>query len=333
MPAASTTMPAGHFALARGRAYSLFGRLFQHGLTPEVSAPVQAIPELAAAVPGLNAAGGADFDSLAADHYALFGLNVFPYESIFLDVESNLGGPVAGEVMAFYQQAGFQVFQSGENPDHIRLELGLLAFLSSAEAEAWGDGLEAVALRLRELQRRFLDVHLLPWLPGLTQAIRQQGAAFYTALADLTLELAGEHRAGLAGGASAASPGFELPPAPDVLANEKTGLKEIASFLLSPAYSGMYLSREDISRLASRLGVPRGFGSREQMLTNLLRTAADYEGLPPLVEGLYSLAEDWTGFYKALSGDLRSLAPFAAPWLERLHGTRALLTTLSAQVK
>jgi putative dimethyl sulfoxide reductase chaperone len=332
MSAASPALPAGPLALARGRAYSLFGRLFQHGLNPETTAPVMAIPELAAEIPDLDRAHQPDFDRLAADHYALFGLNVFPHESIFLDIESTLGGPVTGEVMGFYQQAGFDFIQSGDNPDHVGLELGLLAFLSSAEADAWEDGQALVALRLRELQRRFLDGHLLRWLPGLNLAIRQQGEPFYSALAGLTLELAGEHRSGLAGGSVPDQPGFQLPPVLDVLSDEKTGLKEIARYLLTPAYSGLYLSREDISRLASGLGIPRGFGSREQMLTNLLRTAADYEQLPRLVENLGILLESWIEFYAGLCGDERPLDPFAAPWLERLNHTQALLATVSSQI-
>ena len=147
------------------------------------------------------------------------------------------------------------------------------------------------------------------------------------------LELASEHRSALAEDLMSAQSGFQLPTVPDVLADEKTGLKEIARYLLTPTYSGFYLSRDDLSRLASGLGIPRGFGSREQMLTNLLRAAADYEQLALLAERLGSFLDSWIGFYAELSGDERPLTPFAAPWLERLRLTQALLARVVARIK
>jgi TorA maturation chaperone TorD len=303
-----------------------------YGLKPEFSASVQAIPELSVLAPGLGSASPVEFDRLAADHYTLFGLNVFPHESIFLDGEGDLGGAVSSSVLAFYQQAGYDVLLAGENPDHIGLELRLLAHLAAAESEAWEDGLPTVVQRLSDLQRRFLDEHLLRWLPGLVQAIRQQDEGFFSALADLSLELASEHIGSQEREPASAHPDFELPRFPDLLVHEKTSLKDFAHFLLTPACSGFYLSREDISRLASSLKIPRGFGSREQMLANLLRAAADYESLPPLVEGITTLLGDWIGFYEAMAEDQPVLAFFAAPWLQRLHATQAQLARYSSQI-
>jgi putative dimethyl sulfoxide reductase chaperone len=330
MTADPQVLTASQLATARSRAYRSLGLLFQHGLTEESIPAVRMVPELADQAPGVLTEH-ADFESLAANHYSLFGLNVFAHESIFLDQESNLGGPVAGEVAEFFHRAGFDFLLENDNPDHLARELALLAFLSSAEALAWEKEQGPAALRLRDSQRRFLANHLLRWLPGLSQAIRQQGEPFYTALAELTFELAREHFETSAEDMLSQPVDFHLPPSPDLLENEKTGLKDISRYLLTPAYSGMYLSRDDLSRLASGLGIPRGFGSRQQMLVNLLHAAADYEQLPTLIERLLSLLEIWIDFYTGWSGDGDSLKPFAAPWLERLGHTQTLLTRISAQ--
>ena len=118
------------------------------GLTA-VSLPyLQTIPDVAAVLP-------ADFDEdqAAADHYQLFGFNVFPYQSIFLDPAGLLGGSITDEVVRSYSQAGLSVGPAGnqatdESPDHLGYELRLMAFLCAAEADAWRDGLPAEAGRM-----------------------------------------------------------------------------------------------------------------------------------------------------------------------------------------
>jgi TorA maturation chaperone TorD len=322
-------------AQARSNAYSLFGRLFLDGLTSDLRPYIQAVPDLAAVAPRSSdaaAGSGPDGDRAAAEHYSLLGFNVFPFQSIFLDPQALLGGSVTDSVLAFYREAGFQGTPFAENADHLGVELALLAFLSGAEADAWRDGLPKTALRMRHLQRRFLDEHLMRWLTPLVRAIRQQAQPFYSALAGLTLELALAHRSALGPGETHEPASF-LPPLPDLLDDDKTGLKEIAGYLLTPAYSGLYLSRDDVARLARRHGLPRGFGTRRQTLVNLLHAAADYAALDPLLADLRGLVDDWRAFYATFLDGTPALAAIAGTWIERISVTQELLEDLTSAVQ
>ncbi len=343
-------------AQARSHAYLLFSRFFREGMTEELA-------PYARALPGLEAVKYPGPDEAAAGHYRLFGYNVFPYESAFLQPEFHLGGEVAGRVAVFYQEVGYVAPGWNEPPDHVSRELGALAFLSGAEADAWEDGLWAEAGRMTALACRFLDGHVLHWLPGLELAIRQQDGAlegeadFFSVLAGLAVELAFEHRRALGNGrGSDAEEEFPLAwsgtlASPDLsrgqpgglqetgalsLDDPRTGLKEIAAYLLAPARSGLYLSRDDISRLARDRGLPRGFGGRRQMLVNLLRTAADYGELGAVVGALSHLAGVWQAAYAArleVTPGIPGLAPIAARWQVRLAETQALLDRLEGAVR
>lgn len=322
---ASPTPPlsASQTALARSRTYTLFGRLYLEGLTSGLMTYVQAIPKLVETLPEFF-----DADEAAADHQHLFGFNVFPYQSIFLDPSGLLGGDIPEGVLLCYQEAGFDVQTGSESADHIGHELHLLAFLSGQEAKTRQDGRSEILQRTIELQHDFLDRHLLPWLPALVQALSRQKHPFYSALAGLTLDLVAEHRA-----SRKLSPAvdFQLARPPKLLEDEKTGLKEIVGYLLRPVYSGIYLSRDDIGRLARQRSLPRGFGDRQQMFLNLLRSAANYGGLAAILEQLQSLAESWAETYAEMAFD-PALAPFASQWHSRAAGTTNILDEMGSHL-
>jgi putative dimethyl sulfoxide reductase chaperone len=288
---------------------------------------VAALPPLAAALPPAY-----DADEAAADYQALFGLNIFPYEAIFRDDARLLGGAVTAAVAAFYRQSGYAPDMAASSPDHFGTELGLLAFLCGAEADALRDGQAAAAARAQRLQRAFLADHLLAWLPPLALAIAAQESAacsacpFYTALARLAVELASEHAASL--GELSAS--WSLPEPPPLLENEKTGLKQIAAYLLAPPQSGVYLSRDAIGRLARAVQLPHGFGGREQMLRNLLQAAAHYGELGALLAELQQVAAGWQAGYRALAD--AALAPYAAAWEAQAARTGRLLAEMGTRV-
>ncbi|MGD2049156.1 MAG: molecular chaperone TorD family protein, partial [Chloroflexota bacterium] len=276
----------------------------------------QAIPKLVEALPE-----SFDEDEAAADHQHLFGFNLFPYQSIFLGSSGLLGGDIAEGALQCYQKAGFDVQASSESADHIGYELHFLAYLSSQEAKARQDGRSEILQRTTGWQRDFLDGQLLPWLPPFVQALGRQEYPFYAALADLTLNLVTEHRASLEPDPAA---DFQLARPPELLEDEKTGLKEIVGYLLLPVYSGIYLSRDDIGRLARGHSLPRGFGDRRQMSLNLLRSAANYGGLSPILGELQDLARSWSAAYAEMALE-PSLSPFASQWYSRASSTAYIL--------
>jgi TorA maturation chaperone TorD len=321
-------LAGGQLALARSRAYGLLSQLYLAGVTAQNLAQVQAASELASQL-----ASPFDADEAAADHHTLFSFNVHPYQSYFLDPAGLLGGPVTESVAQTYHSLGFEADLSGQSADHIGLELGFLAFLCVAEAEALADERPQMADQLTSRQLAFMLDHLLPWIGPLTLAISQQGQRFYSALATVTLDLVQEHAAEVSTRLKRPLAGeTSLPQAPAILEDEATGLKEIAEFLLTPAYSGIYLSRDDIGRLARRHAVPRGFGDRRQLLHNLLRSAANYEALGDVIDNLEELTGRWLAGYDGMIAQ-GEIGVFVAGWRARAGSTAAMLQRMRGRIE
>jgi TorA maturation chaperone TorD len=320
------TASAAQQALARSRAYDLFGHLVREGLTPDMLLAVRSIPELADVVPN-----PCDADTAAADHYDLFGLNVYPCASFFLDASGRLGGPVTDLVRHQLQRVGLA--SDAESADHLGHELAYLALLAGAEADAHADDVDTEVQRMQHLQRQFLDGHLLWWLPPFVRAVRQHGHPFYATLADLTWALVVDHRAKLGGEAAGT-----LTPEPDdspvdLLGDEATGLKDIARFLMTPVWSGLVLSRDDIARLGRSAQLPRGFGDRTQMLTTLLRSAAEYDGLGAVLTRLIQQVDDWRAHYQSVDAEgAWTLDAVTAFWQTRLDTTEAVINRMRTAV-
>jgi TorA maturation chaperone TorD len=315
-------MDAHEQALARSRAYALLARLFRDGLTADLLPAVAAVPALTDALPRAF-----DADEAAADHYQLLHLDVPPCAGLFLDAPPVLGGPAARAAQHHYRQAGLAPETGPESPDHLGRELAFLAFLTGAEADALEDGLPAEAARLQPLQRRFLGSHLLWWLPAVEQALAQ-GPPFYQRLARLTRDLALDHLAALGHAPESRPPEPAPPDLPPLLDQPGTGLHEIAAYLTTPAWSGLYLGRTDAARLGRGLDLPRGFGGRTRMLTNLLHAAVTYDRLGPLLDDLLACVETWAAAYHALAAEAPALPAIARHWLDRLARTKALLLRL-----
>lgn len=308
-------------AQARSHAYRLFGRLFQEGITAELHPYVLALPELAAAAPHPF-----DANKAAAAHHALFHFNLFPYESIFLGSNGLVGGEITQKVTLHYARAGFAAGSNDASPDHISVELAYFAFLTGVEADAAASEDGITAVHYQHLQKQFLPAHLLRWLPPLVQAISAQSFPFFHTLAKLTLDVVADHWLALG---QEQTVEWRLPDLPDLLNDKKTGLKQIAHFLATPGYSGIYLNRDDVGRLARQQQIPHGFGGRTQMLSNWLKTAVTYDQFPATLDILRQLISRWDAGYQALAADQPALAPFITPWRQRCRHARHLLTKMN----
>lgn len=313
------TLTTTETARARHHTYTLLSRLYLEGLVADLLPYVQALPALAEQLaPDLDLADAAA--EAAATHYRLFGLNVFPYESVFLDPAGLLGGTLSNQVARRYEADGYRPGPDVA-PDHIGHELGLLAHLCAAEADALEDGQRQLAQHLQQRQQTFLTQHLTRWLPPFLVALGRQENRFYRALARLTWEVAGDHL-------QEEPATWSLPPRPDLLADEKTGLRQIASTLLAPPLSGFFLDRDQVSRLARDQSLPRGFGDRQQMLLNLLRSAAQYEQFPALLATLQTVITGWQEAYAGQARAVPTLATAVAVWRDRLEATGRMLDRL-----
>ena len=230
-------------AIARGRAYALLGDLFRHG--PRRLDHLRTVDAL---LPHLPPA--CDDESLAA-HFGIFGQEVPPYEGVFLHERALLGGPRTGAVRQAMADGGFTPDESDAEPDHVGSELAFMAHLCGAEADALRDGLDTTVARLQSMQRAFLRLHLLRWLPALVVAIETVDAGLYAAAARLALDLGVDHLGG---------PPLDEPLAsvPDILSREKTGMRQIGDFLTVPLNAGVMLTPTAIRDIGRQADVPAG---------------------------------------------------------------------------
>ncbi len=312
-----------HLTLNRHQTYSLLSRLFTQGLTVCDLETVQQIDSLARHLP-------APFDpeEAAADHQHIFGFNVFPYESVFLDPSGQLGGVVTNTTIRDYKQAGFEINTAAGSADHIGQQLEYLAFLSKAEAKAREENNQKQLELSRERQSTFLDTHILCWLPPLVLGIKNQNNPFFSSLADFTVAAVVNHRMSQDGPAVSA---FSLPQPPNLADHDGTGLKEIVAYLLTPAFSGIYLSRDDIGRLAKDQSVPRGFGERRQMMMSLIRSVAAYGDTGQVFSSLQQLAENWEEDYREMGASSEPM-PAAAAWMKRAAETAGLIALMLSRL-
>ena len=317
-------------ASARHHTYLLLSRLYFDGLTGDLLPYIAKIPELAAAAPRPFHP-----DEAAATHFQIFAHDVFPFESIFRDPSGLLGGTYADQVKVTFNHAGIHNITA--DYDHFGHELAFLAALCSTESGASSAQENEEADQVEQLQRTFLQDHLLCWLSPFVTALSFSNQPFFAALGRLTQSLVYDHLLSFSRAGSAESIGkadeSNLPDLPVVLQDNQTSLKQIAVFLITPPHSGLYFGRSTITGLARERQLPRGFGNRQQMLSNLFHTAAQYDLVPDLLQDLTAQANSWRHRYEKQMVVFPEMSPWIRPWLQRVISTVGVLSemkTLSA---
>ena len=138
------------------------------------------------------AAGNPVASDLEAEHTSLFVLpsGVVPHESFYLDEKKRMGGRVTAGVQQCYENAFANLTEDClELPDHIGVELEFMAFLCDLEEQFWDTSDLTGVEKCRELQRSFLDEHLLLWhLPLCEKILGEASLDLFRALAQLTIE-------------------------------------------------------------------------------------------------------------------------------------------------
>lgn len=287
--------------------YRLLARLYLAEVDEETRQRLAASPDLAKLAPSPQALSG-----LRREYTHLFLVNVYPYESVFLDPSGLLNTDQTVGVAEAYARAGFDsphLLRVGA-VDHLGLELEFLAHLLETAGPA----------------RPFLEEHLLHWAPGFCLAVeRAARSPTYRRLARATREALLGHYGKLGGGQIRRLPRHETPSL------DQADLRGAVGFLIAPAHSGLFLSREDLRRLGQRLEVPLGIGERSRMLEQLLRAAGEFGLLRPLFEALIEEAGSWAEGYRRWSRDHPAWEPFAQAWLARLEATRVGLERLTEE--
>jgi TorA maturation chaperone TorD len=305
---------------------------------------LQALPELAETLPQT---GVDELTDLSAEYQRLFGFNLPPYESVFIDPSAMLMAPATERVQQLYRQVGWTPPPETRTggPDHLGLELLALAdWLEQGQSE---------------LATRLQTGHLALWAPVFILTLRRLDPhPFYTRLAELTLDLmlATLPARPLPPDADP-FPDLPLPPKfrgteenwppaefdpeegePDQLVplslrddsqESIPGLRSVLNRLLAPRQAGLYLTRQDIARLGHRLDLPGAMGDRYRMLETLFRSARQYELLPSLVGQLSGLIEQTEADYAALADEYPAWGVYAGAWQNRLRASQTVLTDLA----
>ena len=126
----------------------------------------------------------------------------------------------------------------------------------------------------------------------------------------------GENVAGLAGG-------------PD----EGPRLRHVIRRLLTPARAGLFLGRDDLTRLGTTLGFPLPALDRRIMLEHLFVAAGPAGLVPDLLELLGAEAESWIATYRDWEADYPRTARIWADWRARAQSLRAELRALRVQAE
>lgn len=305
-------------------AFRILGQLWLEEVRADDVELVEALPDLATSLSELNDAVLTD---LAVEYQNLFGFNVPPYESVFVDPSSMLMAPATGQVQALYRRAGWRP-PSGVRTgavDHIGLELLALADWYASERD--------------ELARELHTRHLALWVPVFVDTLqRLTPHPFYATLADLTCTLLlttlplhplpGE-----------SNPFPELPPPPVYIADgmpapapseeEETSLNDIVRTLLTPRNAGLYIARQDIAEIGRALDLPGVVGERHRMMKTLFRLAGQYDQLSALHGEFVRLFESTRRSYENWAAEYSTWAVYGRAWKRRLHDAQTEVAALA----
>jgi TorA maturation chaperone TorD len=101
-----------------------------------------------------------------------------PYETLHRRPGAAGEAETLVSLQAFYREAGAELSPaSRERVDHLGVQLDFMRFLCGEESRLWQVHDVGEACRYRQIQRRLVDEHLMPWVPGYCQRIRAEARA------------------------------------------------------------------------------------------------------------------------------------------------------------
>jgi len=134
-------------------------------------------------------------ENLAIEYTRLFvgpGKHIPPYESVHHKKEGvqsgQLWGELTGEVKNIIEFSGLEYKSEYTGmPDHISVELEFMQHVVQREAQAWQADDDETALRCLKNEKKFVDEHLLGWIPDFCQKVSAEAEMpFYREMAGLT---------------------------------------------------------------------------------------------------------------------------------------------------
>ncbi len=130
---------------------------------------------------------------LAVEFTALFlgpGEHISPHESVHVPQGGNLWGAETVTVRKFVNALGFEYADGFTGmPDHISVELELMAELARRESVAWKQGDTEGAANSLAYQCQFMAEHLAKWVPIFCSKVTNVASlSFYRDMAQLTMD-------------------------------------------------------------------------------------------------------------------------------------------------
>jgi hypothetical protein len=236
---------------------------------------------------------------------AAFVVQLVPHASIYLGAEGMLGGESADLVAGFWRALRMPV---PSDADHVAALLGLYAALADAECD------QPVGPRRtmhRQARTALFHEHLASWLPAYAWAMASSGPAPYAAWGRLLYDA-------LRAEVALLGPPDRMPAHLREVAPVTTGsLDELLVGLLTPARSGVIITRTDLATVARGTGLGLRLGDRRRVLRSLIEQDA-----AAALAALTELARAWLARHLA---DEPAFGPATRHWAARAAATADLL--------
>ncbi len=194
-----------HDAAAKHRSniYGLLATIYGQEITSDLLGQIKAPQFLGAlsvleieGIDGLMQKPEAELlEDLAVEYTRLFlgpGKHISPHESVHHQREDGQWGKLWGkstvEVKKFIEATGLSYTDDYKGlPDHISVEFEFMQQLILAEEQAWMDEDRDKAVACRQVEKKFIEEHLINWIPNFCEKVVQEAELpFYKAVATLT---------------------------------------------------------------------------------------------------------------------------------------------------
>ncbi len=134
-------------------------------------------------------------EELLVDYSALFvgpfELKAPPYASVYFGADKRLMGDSTLSIIDFYKRSGLAISEDfGDVPDHIKVILEFIYYLTYKQAEALKNKDYKQAMGLLDKQKEFLNTYLTPWIEPFCQKIRDNAETeYYSSIAACLLKV------------------------------------------------------------------------------------------------------------------------------------------------
>lgn len=188
-------------ATARSQVYGLLAAIFRAEPTEVFVEEIKG-PRFSAVLSDLGIDLGSEFydkpqaellEELAIEFTRLFvgpGSHISAHESVFINLDGGEGdhwGAATIAVKKFIETAGLDYEPSYSGlPDHVSVELEFLQRLATWEAGKWSEGDTESAKGCANVQKKFIDEHLIEWVPKFCdEVVKKTEQPFYREFATL----------------------------------------------------------------------------------------------------------------------------------------------------